>query len=282
MKKFVPQYFKLHNAIKNCTALKSKRKYEDKGTMNPFIIFLKNITPQNQHERAQENGNVIVFILIAVVLIGVVTAAIRSGGGESANIDSEQTAIRLSEVRQYASSLERGVAFIMQNGASEYDIRFAHADAPSHYGNINTTPDKQVFSRLGGGVAYQKPPMGIQTTPAPWAFYGGNSLPNVGSLRPDLVAVLPNVTKSFCEAANKTLGYAPTIIPVDPSPGCINLGTSNAFSNSDGIDDTADDYRPANDIPVGSGASAFITPATSGCVQCSDNSYHYFHTLMAR
>lgn len=227
-----------------------------------------------------QSGNVIVFILMAVVLIGIVTAAIRSGGGERANIDQEQLVIRAAEIRQHAAEFERAVAFLLQNGTSEYDIRFAHADAPSSYGNPATNPQNQVFARQGGGAAYRRPPAGIQVTPGSWQFYGNSALPQVGSSRPDLVAVLPNITADFCAEINRANGYAAGVVPTDPNPICIHTGSSAYFTNADGTPGTQDDFNTGstNVIPAGS----FIMPATQGCLRCDDASLHFFHVLLAR
>ena len=59
--------------------------------------------------RPSESGNILFYILLAIVLIGLVAVALR-GGNEGANIDKETLTIRASEVKQYASELERGVA----------------------------------------------------------------------------------------------------------------------------------------------------------------------------
>lgn len=231
-------------------------------------------------------GNVIMFVLIAVVLIGVVTAAIRSGGGNNAHADNEQLVIRAAEIRQYGSELERAVAFIMQNGTSEYDIRFAHANADAGYGTMPATAEdriNQVFAREGGGAAYRLPPLGLQTAQTNWQFYGNSALPQVGSARSDLVAVLPHVTAEFCAVYNKGAGYPAGVIPVDPDPGCLHYGAAGYFSNADGTADTADDYGGDNIIPAGSTPNAFRVPATQGCLQCAgDSSYHVFHVLLAR
>lgn len=222
-----------------------------------------------------QSGNVIVFILMAVVLIGVVTAAIRSGGSERANIDQETLIIRVAEARQHASEYERAVAFLLQNGISENAIRFAHGDAPSDYGVITASPETQVFSRAGGGAAYRQPPAGVQSAPAPWEFYGATALPQSGSERAELIAVLPNVTQAFCTEINKGSNPGGTVIPVDDST-CINGGSAVRFTSSTQFNDSS-----PNTI---SGSASFTSlPAAQGCVICSgDNTYNFFHTLMSR
>jgi len=229
-----------------------------------------------------ESGNVIFFILLAVVLIGLVTVAIRSGG-EGANIDRETVSIRASQIREYASELERAITFIMQGGGvSETEIRFAHPDAPVAYGDITATPTRQVFSEFGGGAAYRLPPTDISGA-ANWEFYGHTHLPDVGVSPPndrsELVAVLPNVTRPFCNIINEMNGYTAGVTPEDTNGVCLNAGAAFRFSSATGFsaggvnDETDDD------------ATWEIKPATQGCVTCNtaaDDNLHFFHVLMAR
>jgi hypothetical protein len=231
--------------------------------------------------RSSESGNVIFFILLAVVLIGLVTAAIRSGG-EGANIDRETVLIRAADIRQYANELERGVVFIMQNGASEAELRFAHPSAPSEYGDINDTPTRQLFGEQGGGVEYKLPPSDISGASF-WEFYGHTHIPDVGVSPPneeaELLAVLPFVTRSFCDTINRMNSYDPGVTPEDENGVCLHAGTAFRFSSATqfstgiGVDETDDD------------ATWTVKPAMQGCVTCnagSDDSLHFFHVLMVR
>lgn len=224
--------------------------------------------------RSSESGNVFFFILLAVMLVGLVTAALRSGD-EGSNIDRETLVITASQVRQYASELERGVAFIMRDGASESEIRFAH-DSGGDYGNVADTPTRQVFAESGGGVEYRDPPAGISSA-AQWEFYGHTHLPDVGTPAPELIAVLPHVTKEFCEKINEMDSYDPATQPTDNTGDCLNavddnpalrFTSSNQFSTGGSIDTTDE-------------ASFTVKPSMQGCVQCGSD-YHFFHVLMAR
>lgn len=237
-------------------------------------------------QRRGESGNVIVFVLMAVVLIGVVTAAIRSGGGERANIDAEQLAIRAAEVRQQASEYERAVMYLLQNGVSESAIRFGHADAPTEYGLATAAPETQVFARNGGGAAYHAPAPGLQTTARAWEFYGNTALPQLGSDRPELIAVLPNVTEAFCKIVNRgtpleqPVAGDPTPAPSAPTDngtgtGCIDSGATVRFSSSSQFAD------PPSSPNTMDGAEFRSLPVTQGCVTC-DGGYHFFHVLMSR
>ena len=247
---------------------------------------------QNQanHKRQGESGNLLFMILIAVVLIGALTAAIQyTGRPEGANIDKETLVIRASEVQRYASELERAVLFIVQqNGKSETDIRFAHPNAPADYGDLSADPDPtdQVFHRNGGAAKYRAPPDDINDGSA-WEFYAGTHLPQIGGSKADLIAVLPNVTLEFCRKINdlnQQGGDQPedtgAVIAAGNNPGsCLNIGALGRF-------DAARQFYDAPSTPNTVDEGTFTTmPAPQGCVQCVDMAgapYHFYHVLYAR
>ena len=217
-----------------------------------------------------ESGNVLFYILLAVILIGLVTAALRMTGQAGANIDAEQASLAASQVRQYASELERGVTFILQNGASENDLRFAYPSAPAAYGDITDNPARQVFGRTGGGVQYRSAPSGASAAGA-WEFYASTHAAQVGSpARADLMAVLPGVTPAVCARLNAMNGDG-AVQPTD-SGTCLYSGTSGRFAGvfGDGTPNTTDE------------ASFTAKPATEACVRCDDGTLNFYHVLMAR
>lgn len=236
-------------------------------------------------DRSSEKGNILFMILMAVVLLGVLTAAVQfTNRPEGANIDNETIVIRTTEVQRYAAELERAVRYIIQNGISESDIRFAHPDASSDYGDLSADIDKrdQVFHRDGGGAAYRAPPNGVNDGSA-WEFYGGTDLPEMGSDRADLVAVLPNVSEAFCNRINTLANQ--TTQPEDTGSGaasganpgeCIHLGSNGRFGNGNTF------YAAPNTTDI----TTFVTkPAGQACVQCvgaTGAPYHFYHVLMAR
>ena len=224
-----------------------------------------------------ESGNIIFFILLGILLLGLVTAALRSGGLEGSNIDGETLSINVARMRDQANAIERGVAFIMQNRASEADIRFAHADAAADYGNDpNVNAQFQLFSRAGGGVEYLAPPVGINDGSA-WEFYGNTHMPQVGSALPELLAVLPNITAEACALINRQAGYTGT--PEDDGGGALSSGC--VYSNGGARFSSAGVYStPAGNTTDETTFS--IKPATQACVTCADGSRHYARVLLAR
>ena len=220
-----------------------------------------------------QSGNVLIVILLAIVLIGALTAAIQGTSQQSAHIDNETLMLRASEVQRYASELERGITYIMQNGFSESDIRFSHPDAHSDYGDLSADTDKsdQMFSREGGAAQYRPPPDGVNDGSA-WEFYGHTALPDVGSDAAELVAVLPNITQEFCEKINSLSGYDST--QPEDSAACLYDGATSRFDNG---------TQFASSPNTVTTATFSVKPSMQGCLQCtSDSSYHFFHVLMAR
>lgn len=225
-----------------------------------------------------QSGNVIFFILLGIVLLGLVTAAMRSGGLEGSNIDRETGAIAISRMKDQANAIERGVTFIIQNGASETDLRFAHASAAAEYGNDpSITPQFQLFNRAGGGVEYLDPPTGINDGSA-WEFFGATHLPQVGSDKPELVAVLPNITESACTTINQQAGYTGT-----PTDGGGASGTAGCIHSDPAARFSATTQFPALAANTTDEGTFSLKPAMQGCITCSaDGSRHYFRVLLGR
>lgn len=226
--------------------------------------------PQKPFTNSQ-SGNILIYILGAIFLLGLLVITVRGSNTPGAGIDPEQLAIRVAEVQQYGDELERAVTYVLRNGHSEVDIRFAHPDAASAYGDITDIPSRQVFSRDGGGAAYREPPRGIQTSVTPWVFTGLNAIPSVGSNNLDLSAMLPNVTKDFCTMVNdknnidNPLGEPPQ----DPDSFDISGLYAGSFTGTLQI-----------------GTAAQIGSKLEGCVEGNStppsDSYHYYRVLLVR
>lgn len=244
-----------------------------------------------QPSRHSESGNILFVILMAIVLIGALTAAIQfSTRPEGNNIDRETLVIRATEVQRYTAEIERGVRFMQQNGISENAIRFSHYDAPADYGNtFDPTPsnnEHQMFHPRGGGAEYRQPPEDITIGTPNWEFYGGTALPQVGTSASDLVAVLPNVTAQFCAKINDINDL--TGQPADPGTGTVsdtNAGGCVYMGDDGRFNDTRQFYATPNTPTAGSFSTL---PALQGCVQCAtdgtstEDEYHFYHVILSR
>lgn len=158
-----------------------------------------------------ESGNMLIYILGAILLIGILIVATKGNYQPGASIDGEKVTLQALQVRRYASEIERGLNFAMQNGLVESDIRFAHSKALPAYGTYGTNPKAEIFHPEGGGVEWRDQPANIQTLSAPWVFTGMSHVLNVGTscaqaTCSELLAILPNVSKAFCIQMNNAVG----------------------------------------------------------------------------
>ena len=253
----------------------------------------------HDNTRSSERGNMLFMILIAVVLIGLLTAAVMSTSTtDGANIDKETLVIRASEDQRTASEFERAVLFIVSNRKSETDIRFAHpAFSHTDYGDLadaDTLEEQQVqvFHTNGGGASFRKPPPDIQTaTGGDWEFYGGTAIPGVGTDKADLVAVLPNVSQQFCNKINELNGQPVTPTPEDTGSTAAGVGTAGDCVNFGALgrfDATQQFYTIPNTMDATTFAQDSNTsaarPALQACVKCDigPNALHFYHVLLAR
>lgn len=165
----------------------------------------------NSQNTVAESGNILIYIIGAVFLIGILTVIVKGSTTPGAGIDQEALVLKASQVRSYATELERGVSYVLQNGHSETEISFAHVNASSAYGTYNSNPTAEVFNPSGGGVTWQDNDTDIQTADADWVFSANNEIQNIGYKGGacggcELIAHLPYVTLDFCNYINTSLG----------------------------------------------------------------------------
>lgn len=232
-------------------------------------------SPQKSFTNSQ-SGNILIYILGAIFLLGLLVITVRGSNTPGAGIDPEQLAIRVAEVQQYGDELERAVTYVLRNGHSEVDIRFAHPDAASAYGDITDIPSRQVFSRDGGGAAYREPPRGIQTSVTPWHFTARNAVARMGTncstnACVDLTAILQNVTKDFCLLINQKSNITNTAGAPPQDSGTVLFDTefSGDYTFGAWIDDNAE-----------------LAQNPEGCFEGDtappSGTYHYYRVLLAR
>lgn len=248
-----------------------------------------NLALSRNHSHTSQQGNILVYILIGITLIGLLTAALRMNGN-SGDIDKEKLGIRATEVQRYAAKIQEAVNTVLQNGVSESNLRFAspHSDTAhggsTNYGAFDGTPannTNQVFHPIGGNAEYKLPPAGIQDTLQPWEFLAQSHIPQIGSDKYDLIMVLPNVTQEFCLAIDKQLGFK----DIDPdTPTTFPSGVTSGAPSC--IYDSTDGYRFDGTFPTGtntisSTANFSRLPAPQACVKCG-TAYHYYYVLLSR
>ena len=226
------------------------------------------------HSARSISGNMLIYILGAIFLLGMLIVLVKGSFQEGTGIDGEKTLITISEMQRYGSEVERGVRYILQNGHSETELRFARGSVDEGYGLITDIPVRQVFSSDGGNVEYQLPPAGVSNgAPVNWQFYGDTHVPDMGTdgalSHSELLMVLPNITESFCSAVNRTVGQDIDLTQDSISDCTTTTSYNGVFSDGPAARSIIDAEVPKR-------------PATEACVRCNDGSFHYYRVLLSR
>lgn len=167
--------------------------------------------------RSGESGNVLWFIMIAIVLIGLLTIVLsRSSTSVDQSGDVEQGRVLASQILRTAKSYESAIQQMRLRGVSEGDISFqrvftagadeyenaACGDPSAASGPSND--DCFIFG-VGGGLTYTPPPAGSGA--ADWIFTGANNVEHVGrdgaGSGNDLLMMLEGVSASLCGQINR-------------------------------------------------------------------------------
>ncbi|HBR68930.1 MAG TPA: hypothetical protein DEA55_06100 [Rhodospirillaceae bacterium] len=215
--------------------------------------------------RNAESGNVIWIILVAIVLLGLLTAILsRSGSSVDQSGDFEKLRVRATQVMRYTKSIESAIQQMQTRGISESDISFENPATTTDYTNANCSVDDcKVFS-TGGGLTYQDPPSGANDG-SEWIFTGANNVgttagpagTTAASTGNDIIMLMPNASTELCLQINRDLGvgtagtlpvettgiattaftgaYAgggPTILDGDPAPFELDRQSAGCFTDT--------------------------------------------------
>ena len=177
--------------------------------------------------RKSEHGNVLFFILIAVVLFGALSLTVGKmlTGGSPQMVSAEKSKVLADEIVGYAALVRRTVQDLkITNGCEDDEISFEN-DVVSGYEHVPPARDEcKVFHADGGGIQYFVPQEswldGVNTGQplyGEWFFNGKTCIRFLGTGENDceangeggdeeLAIFLPYIKDGLCIAINKKLG----------------------------------------------------------------------------
>jgi hypothetical protein len=172
------------------------------------------------NSRSSEHGNVFLFILLGVVLFAALAFVMSRGfrSDTTSAMSQRQAELIAVDILSYGQRLERAVANLQRKGISENDISFDNG-AIAGYGHTPAEDNNQkVFHPAGGAATWKEPPSSANDG-SPWHFTGNTCITDIGTgaigcsansnaTDEDLIAVLPSVNPSICNALNRKLGIA--------------------------------------------------------------------------
>ncbi len=232
-----------------------------------------------------ENGNVLVYILIAVALFAalgfVVSNMMRSSGG---SVSGEKDVIFASDVLNYGKSMRDMVQYMrISKGCSDNQISFERHPfdgTDSDYVNSNAPGDFSchLFHPRGGAMGYQA---GIKDVNGGlgWIFTGTNDGEKIGKQCDfdrcaDLIAVLPDISPALCRKINETLGIA--------ADNNFTTQEDNSFEIDPFQGNYSYEARLSDKATLGE-----LEGRSAGCVRGNtnpqdSNKYYFYQVLLAR
>lgn len=196
-------------------------------------------------KRSSESGNILLYILIAVALLAALSYAIsKSNTGSTTQLNSERSKLAATEILEYASILGNAASQLRLRGCKLTEISFVGATGTYTNANAPTDNTCHVFHASGGGINIQAPPAAaLVTSTTPWTFSADMEVSGVGTTCTadgcaDLVAYIPGVKDSVCDAINESAGIdSPTTRPVQTDA---SFGTfQGAYTYVDTLGDQA-------------------------------------------
>lgn len=218
------------------------------------------------------SGNILWFILLAVVLLGMLTLVL-TGSGSSVNQTGsvENRTISNSQLLRYAKGLQAAVEQLQLRSCSENTISFENATVAG-YENTNNPSDEScfIFSDQGTGATWKEVTnTDISITPGTNSgIVTGYSITGVGNgtgaAGVDLL-YLAGVTSEQCTALNADFGITGSVATTIAAWATPFVGTFTATTT------------------LGAGGQANgIAGKQSGCITMNDGTPVFYQVLLAR
>lgn len=228
-------------------------------------------------------GNVLVFILVAIFLIGALTALLmRSSATTEETGSTERLTIQASQLMRFTVSVQNAVERMRLNGVSEDEISFANTfyktcananiQGPGHNPKC-TSQACEIFGSGGGATPFSVPDSlkagaGCSLWPDGAMAISTREIINVGSEANDLVLEVYGLSRGACATINK-LVHIPNWGDDAPED---EENSSYLFSG---------DYAPATGV-IGDDEPDFEGKKALCLKRPSDETYHFYTVLIAR
>lgn len=238
-----------------------------------------------QARKRRSGGNALFMILIAVFLLGSLTAlVVRSSTTSDDTGDTEKSRIAATEIMRYGSGLKAAVDNLLLRGCSESELNFHSSilfdDLGNNRQNTKAAPKNtcDLYHEAGTGLQYYilpeayyydaaNAPYHWYTTSATHASYDVAGTPSNTS---DLVWYVYNLRKDICVQINKVLGIALT-------------ATGDPFADSQDAfwEYYMGQFRTGTD-GIAEEAAAGHHMKKSGCFETASGNYTFYMLLIGK
>lgn len=213
-----------------------------------------------------ENGNVIVIILIAIILFGAITFVFtQNNRGAASMMSSAQADAYATEIIAYGNEVKQTVKRLLLRGCQDTEISFEN-NTESGYTN-GTDTNCQIFHINGGGRQWENPPTGSNDG-SPYIFMGNTRIDDIGNTTAsELALFLPNVTTQVCAAINDRLELSIAPNPANGLGSQTNVKFTGAYASTNVLGTTTTAHT---------GKSSFCY------IESGTGDLFYVHTLLPR
>jgi hypothetical protein len=158
----------------------------------------------------RESGNALWFVLLAVALLGILTAVIsRTSSTVEQTGGVEQARIKATSILRFGQSIENAIQQMGMGGVSESDLDFV-AISEDHDNPNCSDKSCEVFAAAGGALGYRMPEdvTGINNFTGKWIITSANRVKQFGcddddTSCMDLILTLTDVPDALCLEINK-------------------------------------------------------------------------------
>ena len=226
-----------------------------------------------------QSGNVLFYILIAVVLLAALSFAVmQSGRGSLTAVTEEKARMLATEIIEYANIMANATAQVRLRNVRDTELCFDNVNwGGANYPNPSCSDAAtKIFDLKGGGVTWANAPaMAMDTTASPdnlWHIYGDNAVEEIGTTCntaacADLILVLDELREDICIQINNLIKVDN---PFDAPPTDSQIGTTRFIGTYD--------YAAT----LGDETSA-LRSKTGACFQNLNNGeYTFYKVLVAR
>jgi hypothetical protein len=164
-----------------------------------------------------QNGNVLFYILIAVVLLAALSFAVmQSGRGNISAVTEEKARMLATEIIEFSNTMANATAQLRLRGVRDTELCFDHTGwGVANYPNPSCSdPATKIFDLKGGGVTWTNASalaMDVTATPDNlWHIYGNNAVEDIGTTCnsdscADLILVTDELRQDICIQINQLL-----------------------------------------------------------------------------
>ena len=188
---------------------------------------MKTIGKAMESQKKQQ-GNAMIYILIALALFGFLTLALarQNINSDNRNLNRERIELYTNELIEYTASAQQAIDMMILSGSRIYDDAFDPIDQAERNPNFilptntnfNTPPHiHKVFHPHGGGLNYIAEPsnaiLNVISGTGGWKYQNQINVEWTPSARKDVIITAHQIKRSICEKINSEI-TGDTTIPV--------------------------------------------------------------------